>query len=190
VPANYRTADGHRLGTWVSTQRERATNLSPERKARLEALPGWSWALRTVGKRKAWNEWFQLLKHFTEREGHANVPQDFKTADGYRLGNWASKQRLAFDNLSPERRARLESLPAWSWNPLAEKWDRGFRYLKNFTDREGHARVPQDYKTADGYRLGTWVDHQRKNINTMSPERKALLEALTGWVWRFRGRDE
>ena len=42
-PPYFHKEEGHNLGSWVTTQRTSRNSLTPERIARLEALPGWVW---------------------------------------------------------------------------------------------------------------------------------------------------
>jgi len=78
--------------------------------------------------------------------------------------------------MPPERRQRLDAL-GFVWDPLTAQWEKGFRALQSFHQREGHCRVPTNHHE-HGYRLGTWVSVQRRNKDTMSPERRLRLDAL------------
>jgi hypothetical protein len=39
----YRTEQGYRLGQWINVQRTQQDKMDPDRRMRLESLPGWSW---------------------------------------------------------------------------------------------------------------------------------------------------
>ena len=114
--------------------------MDPDRRQRLEALPGWSWDVLS----HQWEEGFSHLREFSEREGHCRVPISYKAEDGYqaRFVGSATKELLR-TQMELDRRQRLEALPGWSWDVFSDKWEEGFSHLKQFSEREGHCRVPR-----------------------------------------------
>ena len=179
VVQSHTTADGFQLGAWVTRQRTQKEKLTPERRKRLESLDGWVWDSLDA----AWEEGFAELQQFVTTHGHARVPRSFRTSNGYGLATWVVTQRRRREQLSPERRARLESLKGWVWDPHDSRWEEGFTQLQQFVAVQGHARVPRSYRTSDGYPLGTWVGTRRTRREQLSTERQARLESLKGWVW-------
>jgi Helicase associated domain len=178
VSYNHTTDDGYRLGRWVTNQRSNRERMIPERRQRLEELPGWSWHPYS----DQWEEGFSHLRKFS-KAGHCRVPVSYKSDDGYRLGSWINAQRTRKETITPDRRQRLEALPRWSWDVHSERWEEGFAHLQKFSKRAGHCSVLQTYKTDDGYRLGIWVRNQRCREKTMKADRKKRLEALPNWLW-------
>jgi Helicase associated domain/Helicase conserved C-terminal domain len=132
----------------------------------------------------SWEFYYGLLQDFVEREGHARVPTDYRDDDGKRLGLWVVRQRYGQGALDPERRARLETVPGWTWKPRVEDWAAGFAHLQDFVEHEGHARVPDNH-TENDFNLGAWVGKQRASHRqaTLRPERRRRLEVLPGWTW-------
>lgn len=179
VLVSYRTSDDYPLGQWAATQRTTKDRLPIEQKKQLESVLGWAWDPLA----EQWELGFLRLTEFSNREGHCDVPQRYKAADGYRLGAWISNQRTLKDRLSTERKKRLESIPGWKWVIVSEEWELGFRYLKEYAANEGHCLVPGDYLMANGYRLGQWVSVQRAKKKNLLPERTMLLESMPHWVW-------
>jgi len=103
VPQLHRE-QGFRLGQWVGVQRTTRDAMSPDRRARLDAL-GFVWNTLAA----SWEEGFQFLEHYCQREGHCRVPTSHRE-QGYRLGGWVDAQRQNKDTMLPERRQRLDAL--------------------------------------------------------------------------------
>ena len=185
VPKTHRE-DGYALGAWSGVQRQayRKGTLDPERRMRLEKLPGWTWEVPET----AWKAGFATLQRFVAREGHARVPQGLRE-DGFVLGRWVSHQRALrrWGQLSDEHARRLELLPGWVWDPFKADWEDGYARVLVFVEREGHTRVPKDWHE-DGFALGQWVQRQRANIRHDNLERDARsrLESLPGWTSHTR----
>ena len=177
----FKTKDGFAVGKWAGRQRKNKDSLTPERIALLQSLKGWSWDALTDN----WNEAFERLKAYTKENDHARAPQDFNS-DGFALGKWVNGQRRSKDSLTPERIALLQSLKGWSWDPLTDKWNEAFERLKAYAKENDHARAPKGFKTNDRFALGTWVSVQRRSKDSLTPQKKRVLESLPGWVWVAR----
>ncbi|MDE7325600.1 MAG: Helicase associated domain protein [Lachnospiraceae bacterium] len=94
VPAAYITADGYSLGAWVATQRKvyqgrTAGCLSMEQARRLETI-----GMRWQGVRDAmWERNFCEAEKYFKEHGNLQVPADYVTGGGCRLGRWVRRQR-------------------------------------------------------------------------------------------------
>ena len=182
VPRNYKTADGFRLGFWVSAQRTAYSKdqLAPERLHLLEDL-GFVWNTYVA----QWEQGFSELTTFKSEHKHCLVQRGYKTASGYQLGSWVSTQRAAYnkDQVTPERLQRLDEL-GFVWGQQSEVWEQGFSAIAVYKDGYKDCLVVQGYKTASGYDLGRWVSNQRAlfNKDKLTPERIQRLDDL-GFVW-------
>jgi superfamily II DNA or RNA helicase len=166
-----------RLGGWISKQRSSKDALSEERQQRLDEL-GFVWDPFEAD----WDEGFNRLEAYKEREGHCRVPDDHKE-NGFRLGQWVGVQRTYNENLSEQRRQRLDEL-GFVWDPREAAWEEGFSYLKAYKARERYCRVP--YKHVESsFRLGQWITKQRSRKGTLPEERRRRLEEM-GFGWDAR----
>lgn len=132
-----------------------------------------------------WDERFGELVAFKERNGDCRVP----VKNAGKLGTWVDEQRTQFarGNLSPKRKARLDSI-GFEWNPFESAWDDMFRQLQEYWRREGNCDVPNNYPANP--KLSTWVGKQRvsRAKGTLSRERITQLDAI-GFNWDPRDAD-
>jgi hypothetical protein len=167
--------NGYNLGSWVSKQRRYKVKLSEEQRASLETL-GFDWDVFST----AWEKAFGYLSNYKDRNGDCRVPPEY-TESGFALGQWVSKQRRNENNLSTDRRKKLDDL-GFHWNNRPSnrssvKWENGFRHLKAYKQRIGDCRVPFNH-LENGYKLGRWVAAQRRDKNKLSEEQRKKLDQL------------
>ncbi len=124
VPAKFKTNNGfeyHKngqipLGTWIVTQR---TNTSPESK-RGQLLLKIGMRFSNKNNTLSWEEMYKYAKIYYEYHGNLEVPQKFKTNDGFTyqengqipLGKWVStrKQFYKMKEMSEEQIILLEDI--------------------------------------------------------------------------------
>jgi hypothetical protein len=185
APNIYETDEGFRLGAWQGNQRGnyKKGKLSPDRIERLDKI-GFIWDILEEQFEKG----FQETLLYKNRTGDSNVPQSYKTDEGYRLGTWQATQRKNYkeDELSSDRLKRLEDI-GFKWEILEEQFEKGFQETLLYKESTGNPNAPQIYKTDKGYHLGTWQVTQKYNYKkgNLSPDRIARLEEI-GFKWEIQ----
>jgi hypothetical protein len=131
-----------------------------------------------------WERSFAALCKFRRRKGHCCPPQ--RHVEGKcNLGHWVSTQRYLKDDLSVERKKRLDRIGfVWNWRDFV--WERSFEALLEFKRRERHCCVPIKHREGN-FRLGSWILVQRREKNKMTAKRRARLNKI-GFVWKVYRR--
>lgn len=184
VPSGYLDPDdGFRLGSWCATRRGdfRKGIALRDHVARLDAVPGWSWAPKTSRFEKG----FIHLKKYVALTGHSRVPKEHRDPDdGFDLGAWCAGRQAYKGTLGPDQIARLEALPGWSWTRRRDLFENGMTHLLKYVAAEGHARVSDRYVDPDdGFKLGKWTNGRRNRRTALRSDQVARLETLPGWSW-------
>jgi hypothetical protein len=164
------------LGKWISNQRTNKNSLTSEKKAALEAIPGWVWKHHEVKNKHSWDEQLAALHEYVTANN--KLP---KTSHE-RLGKWISTQRTNKDRLTADKKAALEAISGWVWKTFEVKnkysWDEQLSALREYVAA---------YNTLPKWsheRLGTWIRHQRVRKDVLIADKRAALEAISGWVWK------
>lgn len=135
---------------------------------------------------------YALARDYFAGHGDLNVPSNYVTPSGARLGAWINRQRMIragkkSGTLSEQRVRALDAL-GMSWTDLGEtRWERNFAALCAYYEQHGDIDVPQDYVTGDGMALGKFVKNMRFYADTkyrrcLTPERIRLLDEM-GMIW-------
>ncbi len=189
VPRQYETGDGIKLGAWVMNQRQNyatygiSKRLTPERITRLNEI-GMVWSAVSY----QWEQNFAQAAKYYETHGNLEVPADYETADGFRLGGWIQQLRANHNGngqgraLTAQQTARLDDIGMRWTNRYDGMWQQQYENAKRFYQHHGHLDVPVSYMAPDGSALGKWISRQRSGAGRLSAERVALLNQI-GMLW-------
>ncbi len=182
IKVKYETSDGTKLGTWISTQRSHYFNgvLTDEQIELLEKI-GMVWNRDD----SRWETGFRCAQKYVEDGGDINALPENHLIDDFNLTRWIriQRDRKKNDKLSADRIEKLESL-GLKWQVLEPAWNQKFDQAQQYFIEHGDLLVPQHYETADGFKLGTWLQNQRTKRRTgkLCDERISKLESI-GMVW-------
>lgn len=189
VPSNYVAPGGERLGSWLIRQREiragkRRGRLTEEQIQKLDAI-GMSW--RDLAEER-WNRNFGALQAYYAQHGDLDVPQDYVTEEGLRLGQFVKNMRFHRDTkyrkcLTPSRVIQLTEM-GMIWDVDAYRWQQTYRAARAYFEAHGDLRPAKRYVTEDGVKLGVWLTYQRDKYakGILSSDKIEMLNAI-GMVW-------
>lgn len=117
------------------------------------------------------------------------VPAKYTTECGYNLGMWVAGQRKLYDKqkLLSHRVSKLNSI-GFVWDVKQYQWDIAYEHLVSYNRKYKNCSVPQRYITECGYKLGMWVNNERKKqkmYKTNSKKYSNRIELLNKicFVW-------
>lgn len=179
VPRKYCTANGIKLGELVHNIRKGDRKLKPEEREILNEL-GFVWYCQL-----SFEKIVKLLIEYKEEHGDMLVPQKYVTSDGIKLGSLVVRIRQGDKKLTEEEKAKLNEIGfVWACN-IHLSFDELFKLLKEYRAKHGNLRVPTNYCTANGIKLGDAVRNTRAGRRKLSKEEKAKLNKL-GFIWKIR----
>ena len=190
VPQKFKTINGYEynengvnLGIWIYTQKlafngKGAYKITQDQIALLEKI-GMNFELRNSVDE--WNKKYELAKVYYHYYHDLNVPQKFKTINGYEynengvnLGKWINTQKLAFNGkrtykITQDQIALLEKIGMnFEFRNNADEWNKKYELAKAYYNYHRNLNIPVDFKTINGYEydenginLGKWIYTQK-----------------------------
>ena len=183
---------------------------------------------QTIGANYWSDRWFQMyeaLRRYRHKYGHCVVPPSFVSDDfvnaPQQLGFWVMTQRYRFKEAQKKKdaksaggrghygyyaegseRVNLLNELGFVWNIHEAAWREGYEQLKLYRKENKHVTVPRGFVTEDNFKLGQWVQSQRKAFKKAQKKKDAksaggrghyaegservnLLDEL-GFVWNVR----
>ena len=176
---------GVNLGSWCSRQRHNYNiyKLSNEKINKLNSI-GFIWDVMKYD----WDINFNLLCDYKNKYKTTNVPLNYITEDGVKLGLWVETQRKALRgvvtvNLDYYKLHKLNSIN-FIWNN--DIWYKGYTLMLEYKEKYGHCLYlttnRNDFHKSK--QLMNWVCNQRTRYKNgyLSKEKIELLEKID-FIW-------
>ena len=212
IPTIFKTTNGYEydengiaLGTWIVNQRiaykgNSASKITP---AKINLLKEIGMRFENIDTMETWMEKYKLAKTYFEHYGNLEIPQGFKTINGYdydengiALGIWLAKQRQAYkgqgtQKITPDQIKLLEEIGMRFENKdIMETWMEKYNLAKVYFEHYDNLEIPKTFKTINGYdydengiALGNWIGKQRQTYKgqgtqKITPTQIKLLEEI------------
>lgn len=138
-----------------------------------------------------WDQQFEEAKMYYEKNADLRVPYNYVTESGFNLGVWITNLRSAYAGYSGVgiNQSRIDQLNSIGmiWSVPEEQWNIGYSEAVKYYNDHGHLRVPVNYTTETGYKLGVWIRSQRKQTD-LTQEKKDKLNQIK-MIWDIYNAD-
>ena len=205
VSRKFRTNNGYEqsengtinLGGWINKQKSIIIPESEKGQKLLQIGMQFESKVSTL----SWEEMYNYAKKYYEYYGNLEIPQRFKTNNGYEqsengkinLGQWIGYQRQKVSQESGRGQKLAQIGMRFETKKINKlSWEEMYNYAQKYYEYHGNLEVPQKFKTNNGYEqsedgtinLGTWISYQRKTT-TQDSKRGRLLTKI-GMVWNIK----
>ncbi len=185
VPAGYVAENGINLGSFIASLRNKkkaklnSKFLTDDRITALESF-GMVWDVNNA----IFEKFFGSATAYKEQNGDLLVPLKHVDDNGVKLGQWINQIKTAHSKayLSNEQIEKLNGI-GMVWESNSDRlWEIHFDDAKAYFKQKGDLNIPVAFETEQGFKLGSWLAHQRTNAEKIKPQRKQLLDSI-GMVW-------
>ena len=141
-----------------------------------------------------WELYYNYAKDFYLKNGHLNIPNDYKIKG---LKSWVIYQSKKKDSTNPLTQEQIDKLNEihYIWDVREANWQYRYSLAKKYYEEHGHINIPQKFMI-DGIDMGHWIEYQRelylgKRNGKMPEEHKILLDKLNiKWDYLNESWDE
>lgn len=164
VPQRYVCEDGYKLGAFCEGQKLKKSNgtLKADREKMLEKV---EFEYRQKRKTLTWNEWYILANDYYDEYGDLDVPINYITPNGYKLGVWVNEQAKAYREglISDNHIIKLNKLEM-KWCREEDNWYQRYDSLYAYYLKHGDVNLPVNYTDDNGNNLYRWLHYQMEKL--------------------------
>ncbi|MDY4997145.1 MAG: helicase associated domain-containing protein, partial [Bacilli bacterium] len=204
IPQKFKTSNGWEedeagkinLGSWITYQRQNTLLES----ARGQLLSQIGMRFENKISTLSWEEMYEYACIYYEHHGNLEVPQRFKTSNGFeyeeqgkiKLGAWIARQRSSVLSDSKRGQLLLKIGMRFENKKSTLSWEEMYEYARIYYEHHKSLEIPRNFKTNNGFEydekgsvnLGIWIASQKQlyQKKEMSEEQIILLENI-GIKW-------
>jgi superfamily II DNA or RNA helicase len=160
-----------KLHSWVCTQRTNKNKMNSDRKTKLDEI-GFIWDV------DIWPDKLEELVQWLSKNDAKYPSSKSKDTTERTLAGWVLTQRRQKIKMSANRKANLDKM-LFIWE--VDTWPDKFQHLVQWL-LKNDGKYPSKSKDPTEKTLGYWVSDQRKNKESLPPDRKEKLDKM-GFVW-------